>query len=121
MIDEEAKYLEAWKRMRRRGWIAITFAVPGALYTLLWLSGVITFDRHKLLQPYVLPMVIPILIANWYFSTRCPRCGKSFFHTWRRTEPFARNCVHCGLRHGASSCGVDDSRAPAAVTHIPRS
>ena len=109
MIDEESEYVEAWRRMRRRGWIAAPFAVLGAIYTLLWLVGIITFDRHILLQPYVLPMVMPILIANWYFSTRCPRCKKSFFQDARRRwEPFARNCVHCGLRRGASSREADN-------------
>ena len=66
MIDEDVEYAAAWKTIRRRGRITLAFAIPGAIYTALWMAGIVTFDRHKFLQPYVLPIAIPIVLANWY-------------------------------------------------------
>jgi hypothetical protein len=102
MAKEETRYLATWKMMRVRGWIAIIFAIAGTFYTVLWLIGVVTFDRHRFFQPYVLPIVIPILIINWYYSAKCPRCGKSFFKRRYRTELFTHNCVHCGMQRGST-------------------
>src|SRR5579863_3128062 len=104
MTDEESRYSRAWKNLQRRGWITVIFAVLGVIYTFLWTIGAITFDRHKFLQPYVLPIVIPVLLANWYLFFRYPRCGESFFmygyfFVWRKF--FAQNRMNCGLPRNA--------------------
>jgi hypothetical protein len=33
----------------------------------------------------------------------CPRCGKWFAAKWWYRNPFARRCVHCGLRKYSSN------------------
>lgn len=38
--------------------------------------------------------------AAWF---PCPRCGKPFFARWWYRNPFARQCVHCGLPKWANS------------------
>jgi hypothetical protein len=101
MTEEEARYAAAWKVINLRGWIAFLFAIEGISYAFLYTIGVITFDRHKFLQPYILPMLIPILAANWYLFSRCPHCGKWYFSTWLGCNFFAQKCLHCGLPRGA--------------------
>lgn len=32
-----------------------------------------------------------------YGFSRCPRCRKLFFVSWRLSNPFSSRCLHCGL------------------------
>ena len=54
------------------------------------------------------------LLVSWIQLNymRCPRCGKRFCATWwYNLGPFARKCVHCGLRKFADH---DDAAAVGA-------
>jgi len=83
------------------------------LFWFAWLSG-----PSMLLIVTVLHLIFPKL-ANWnrtgvglivmWMVTfvaagiyrqafRCPRCGKWYFSTWLYHNPYARKCLHCGLR-----------------------
>ena len=101
------RYSKCWGSMRRRRWIAFASLACMGLYGLLWAAHVIRFDRHKLLQPYVLPLAIPLLVfVGCFESMRCPRCGNKFCVGARRMEfwknLFSSRCVHCGLVRGSS-------------------
>src|ERR1700761_5295882 len=99
---EEFLYRTASMRTRRRAQNTVVLALVRLGYTFLWIAGVIKFDRHQFLQPYVLPIVMSMLVVNWYvYATRCPRCGKSFFATCLTTSFFAIRCPNCGLPKGA--------------------
>jgi hypothetical protein len=33
----------------------------------------------------------------------CPRCHRSFYHSWGGSNSFSKTCTYCGLRYGAVS------------------
>ena len=37
----------------------------------------------------------------WMAAFRCPRCGRFFWWTWTRRNPFTPKCLHCGTPAGA--------------------
>src|SRR4051812_20233084 len=44
------------------------------------------------------------LASSYYLSSwRCPRCWNSFCWKWGTSNPFARRCVHYGLRKGSTA------------------
>jgi hypothetical protein len=45
----------------------------------------------------------PLAVCSnlWYLFFRCPRCGNRFFMTPRMNSAFTE-CVHCGLKRGAT-------------------
>lgn len=61
-----------WRLFGSPGW----FALMGAL----WFGAIVVAEIRVL-------------------TFRCPRCGQAFFGSWLPGlgNPFARNCIHCGL------------------------
>jgi len=49
-----------------------------------------------------------ILYLRYIFS-RCPRCGKPFFINFIRNNPYAENCLHCGLVIWATDRDINKS------------
>lgn len=94
----------AWRDYRRRLRIFVFTALMGVpVATALWFA----VDRGRLLQIALVALVVWLvafcLATLWLQFFPCPRCSRPFFLKWFNAWPLAgRQCVHCGLRKGAS-------------------
>jgi len=55
----------------------------------------------------------------WLAAFRCPRCGRFFWWTWTRRNPFTHKCLHCGTPVGSAPSDAP-SMADASATPPPR-
>lgn len=108
---DEAGYEQQWRWLRRRRviivclglgllpWFGIVTAVEGRLGVGLDSSlGFLPVDA------YFIGWVAFIIFS----STKCPRCGRSFYRTSFERNPFTRRCLNCALPWGARRAAGDD-------------
>jgi hypothetical protein len=110
---DEGPYTAAWRSHRRWSiafWLAFLCFVP----------AVAMVDRFFRTHPghgnpsilFAFAWMGAFAVTGYRQSNfACPRCGELFFRRfdarpWRQDwqyNPFARHCMHCGLRKGAPS------------------
>jgi hypothetical protein len=101
----EDPYSAGWVEYRRRRnlyWLVWLTYIPGVLIIGLPLSWLF----HSNIAAFVVAglwMVAYVAAANYLGFWKCPRCGKPFSRGWWYYNPFARECVHCGLSKWAVS------------------
>jgi hypothetical protein len=105
----EAGYAAAWRELRRRRrltWVLFLGYIPGVA-ALCFLVGAPVTRMGGSKQGEVACAVIALLWILAFAAAairltffRCPRCHRIFHSTWWRHNPFARNCLHCGLAQG---------------------
>ena len=108
----ETDYAAAWQDLRRRRrllWILFLGYIPGVA-ALCFLVGAPITSMGETQQGEVACAIIALL---WIFAFavaairltffRCPRCHRIFHSTWWRHNPFAHNCLHCGLAQGTTA------------------
>jgi hypothetical protein len=90
---------ESWEDYRKlrkqfsrvlRGYVLI--ASPIAL---LWCVHSHTFLPGLIAAGFCVWLLMASTFRLAFFL--CPRCGQSFFSKRKNTNPFTRNCMHCGL------------------------
>jgi hypothetical protein len=91
-------YIQTWRRMRLRFYVAGTVGFLIAIFNLLII-------RPKQPLPSLLALLgtnafLIVLLVAWVWWFSCPRCGRNFFFSWRRFRLFS--CVNCGLSLGAA-------------------
>lgn len=107
----ESDYAASWqdlKRRRRLLWVLFLGYLPGVA-ALCFLVGWVATSMGGSQQGEVMCAVVALLwilafavaaIRLTFF--RCPRCTRIFHSTWWRHNPFAHNCLHCGLAQGTT-------------------
>jgi hypothetical protein len=96
-------FVEDWRRYRRWArlrWVAFLGYLP---------FGIAYSKLHEYLGLTGPP--IPVLAWFVFFGVTmamtgffgCPRCESPFFFTWYWSNPFARQCLHCGLPKWSAS------------------
>src|SRR4051812_22992996 len=102
----------AWKKYRRLRAQAWVVCLGGFVLELGLLAGM-----TLILGPAGFHRTVPIVLGGiavaWAVATMilghryqrwpCPRCGRPFGKTFWWHNPFARQCVHCGLRKWSGS------------------
>jgi len=115
---DETYYRDQWVQfyeIRRKALVQLAIGIVPFLITVALAGGMnLLFSYHA---PYFLGITIEIFaIAAWlyyafmffkttwqYGSWDCPRCGEQFFYGTSERNPFARHCLHCGLRRPRKS------------------
>ena len=96
---EKLSYQEAWRNYRRRrnlfGAIPLTY-VPGVAVTGVPLSRVFQTEVPVFVIATLWLLAFAVF-AGYLQLWKCPRCRKAFFLKWWCRDPFAEECVHCGL------------------------
>jgi uncharacterized membrane protein len=107
----EMSYDENWRDLRTRI----------RLFWFVWLSGVpllaIIIAALERIFPktadlagvgLAIAWMVAFFVAGIYRQAfKCPRCGKRYFSRWLYHNPYARKCLHCGLRRWSPA--VNDS------------
>ena len=110
-MDQRSDYTAAWRNYRTRrlvSWVVCLSYIPGAMAIFLGvglpLSSLTGIKADYFFYPIAGAWMLAALITSLRtVSFPCPRCGKHFFSTWWYRNPFARQCVHCGLPKWATS------------------
>lgn len=104
MTSGEPDFSPAWRDYRRRLRVFVVTSLMGLpVAAMLWFAA----SNGRLLQ------VALAVLAAWFIAFcvatlrlqlfPCPRCSRPFLLKWFYAWPLAgRQCVHCGLRNGAS-------------------
>ena len=94
-------YLKAWRDQRRRRFIMWSLGLL-FLPAMLLVFRLVPSGNEQLLLTFARPWLAAFGISIFYLGFfRCPRCSKFFFvDWWKGSNPFARICLHCGLRKG---------------------
>jgi hypothetical protein len=100
--SDQKRYALAWKslRLRRRvvvGFFLLYLPVVG-IYALCFAPDV---ERDGSYAAFVW---LALIAAGsiWLCLFRCPRCDELFGLSWF-SNPFARRCLHCGIRTGSGT------------------
>jgi hypothetical protein len=101
----EGPYSAGWAEYRRRRklyrLVWLTY-IPGVLIIGLPLSW--SFHSNAAFFAVVALWAVAFMAAaNYLGFWKCPRCGKPFSRGRWYYNPFARECVHCGLPEWAAS------------------
>jgi hypothetical protein len=86
---------------RRRKWFFLFPLAALIIGTLLILSIWAVFGEEaagSIVAPYALITCFTFGLLGWrLISSRCPRCGDTFFFRTAYANPFATRCLHCKL------------------------
>lgn len=97
---KNTEYAEPWEDYRRRiRWFFVTW-FGGFLVSALF-ATVLTQNLGVAWAPAVVGALWLAVCVSAAFRVqrfRCPRCDNPFFKATWYYWPFARSCVHCGLR-----------------------
>lgn len=104
MTSGEPDFSPAWRDYRSRLRVFVVTSLMGVpVAAMLWFAA----SSGRLLQ--VALAVLAVWLAAFVAATLwlqffpCPRCSRPFLLKWLYAWPLAgRQCVHCGLRNGAS-------------------
>ena len=108
----DGAYASAWRgyaRWSRAFWLVFVLYLPGVGFVSRAL-GLTRGDGTGVFIAAGVWMLAFAIIGYRKSNFRCPRCGELFFRRfddrpWRRSwlyHPFARRCLHCGLRKWAA-------------------
>jgi hypothetical protein len=95
---EESPYAYGWRRYRTWsrirliafvGWLPYGFAIAKIAG---WLG--VASEAPKWIVPWFFLVGAGVIGTSMF---ECPRCGKQFFVRWCGSNPFASECVNCGL------------------------
>jgi hypothetical protein len=101
----EGPYSASWAEYRRRRnlyWLVWLTYIPGVLIIGLPLSWLF-HSNGAAFAVAGLWMVAFVAAANYLGFWKCPRCRKPFSRGRWYYNPFARECVHCGLPKWAAN------------------
>ncbi len=92
-LDDDHRYAAAWRSLRTRRWV-LGVLVLGCLPVVI---GAIRLSPEGPIQMYVASAWMAAFVASmiWMAGFRCPSCGRFFWWTWTRRNPFAQRCLHC--------------------------
>jgi hypothetical protein len=99
-MNDDQRYAAAWRSLRTRRWtlgllvVACLPVVVGALR--LFPEGPI---QASIAGAWMASFAVSMI---WLAAFRCPRCGRFFWWTWTRRNPFAQRCLHCGTASGSA-------------------
>lgn len=98
--SDELRYAAAWRSLRTRRW---TLGIL-ALFCLPVVMGAVHLLPQGPLQASVAGMWMALFAASmiWMASFRCPKCGRFFWWTWTRRNPFTMKCLHCRTPVGST-------------------
>jgi hypothetical protein len=67
---------------------------------------VLTVGAESIVVPVITLWMAAGAISSWVsVNSRCPRCGNRFFRRRGFSNPYAGQCLHCGLRLRAADLG----------------
>ncbi len=96
---EGLRYVTAWRDMRRRSYLAMSFLLGGfGLLMLTWAFFPEVEAEAKSSMPYLVAawFVLGMGSMIWAALSRCPRCGNRYSSKADEHET-ATFCTHCGL------------------------
>lgn len=105
-MSEADRYLAAWRDYRYRllRFVLVLGLAPVAFGVLASLVRHLLPERAQFLALDALVVLLIGAAVGSTFALRdwpCPRCGKPYFGSFLRHNPFARKCQSCGLPLGA--------------------
>jgi hypothetical protein len=93
LTDEEKEGLHRIRLTRRVMW-ALIFSFPVVAFG----SSFITQSEKVFDSIWVIWAAGILVCAVRIMFVSCPRCGQFFHMWWFFANPWARRCMHCGLR-----------------------
>jgi hypothetical protein len=95
---ERERYAAAWRSLRTRRW-----TLGMLVLACLPVVGAVRLFPEGPIQVSVAGTWMALLAWSmlWMAAFRCPRCGRFFWWTWTRRNPFTPKCLHCGTPVGA--------------------
>lgn len=99
-MHDEQRYAEAWRSLRTRRWV-LGLLVIACLPVVV---GAVRLLPEGPMQASVASAWMALFASSaiWLASFRCPKCGRFFWWTWTRRNPFAMKCLHCGTPVGST-------------------
>lgn len=97
-MTEDQRYAAAWQSLRARRWtlgILILACLPVVLGARILPEGPVQVSVAGIWMALFAASIV------WMAAFRCPRCGRFFWWTWTRRNPFAMKCLHCGTPVGS--------------------
>jgi hypothetical protein len=98
----EMNYDENWRDLRSRirlFWFVWLSGVPLIALVAAALDRILPKIANQTGVGLVIAWMVAFVAAGIYRQAfKCPRCGKWYFWTGLYHNPFARKCLHCGLR-----------------------
>ncbi len=104
-MTAENNYQAEWAELRRRERIFLIIFLSYLPVTMaLGLVSKYLIAIPDDLTAIILTLWIPafLLAFIWRIGFQCPRCRQKFFSGERRTNAFARKCMHCHLPKGGA-------------------
>ena len=99
-------YEQRWRAHRRGTWaVALLFLtfIPAGIFVAPLINKLLppAADAEWVIFPV---WFVGIIISAFYLMhRRCPRCRKYFYSKSWHHNPYARKCLHCGLRKYAAA------------------
>lgn len=109
-LNDDQRYATAWRSLRTRRWVLGILVLAGLPVVMVSLRLLPEGPGQVAIAGSWMALFTASMI--WMAAFRCPRCGRFFWWTWTRRNPFAQKCLHCGTPTGSgpqTGRATDDS------------